>query len=177
MFELSLYNINTLTKIELKQIKKFSDFFFEEMFIFTYQDIEYVLDTNFTYDFLQWEFRDPFMFFKNDQKYTITKFKTEYSDCIALSNCIDISECVESYRIIDEVADNIKVGTDNYFDLLETNQKLEKAYELLESKYHNAAIIIKAAYIYDIRKLNIKKQYETFLFLYKNYSFILLNML
>ena len=66
MFELSLYNINTLTKIELKQIKKFSDFFFEEMFIFTYQDIEYVLDTNFTYDFLQWGFRYPFMFFKNN---------------------------------------------------------------------------------------------------------------
>ena len=177
---IDLYHINTLQKIKVYEIRE-KNLTYEgfDTYMFYYNNIRYILDTEIIYLLHEWFIKDPFILYKNNTKLTYKKFENKYFNDIYIS--LEMYE--ELYEenidplILDIKSDIYTIHThnDNYYDICEIQRKLQNVYKLL-MKYKKSSAIIRLPYVYDITKLNIRLEYDTFIILYTNFSYILLNI-
>ena len=147
-------------------------------FLNPFNNSEYHFILGFFLDLFNWNFLKHIYFSKNHIDHNFNKYTTKYcNNIVVFSNCITNNTRCKSYIISEPIKYILPKNNSNnnsYYHIREINYKLKRVYDLLNCKYK--AAIIRIPYFTDIKKLNIKQQYETFLISYENYSYILINI-
>ena len=145
-----------------------------------YKNDIYMYILEFIMDLIKWNLKDSLKIYKNDTKIVISKLSKNYSNDIFMfkerKTCYLKSKykCSEESELETYILPKNNSNNNSYYHIREINYKLKRVYDLLNCKYK--AAIIRIPYFTDIKKLNIKQQYETFLISYENYSYILINI-
>ena len=117
-----LYHVNTLTKLDVYEMKQTKNM----CKIFMFNNI--ILHFDFIYDLIEWDFYLPLYVCKNNIDYILSNFNKTYCNDIAIyKNCLTQTN-IDIYEKNYLIQSNTKTGIDNYYDIKDLHEKLDRAY-------------------------------------------------
>ena len=177
---MEVYHINSLTKLKVYEVKDIIMPHNSKMF--TYNNTQYILCIFAENILNDWMLPTPFVIYESISglsdvyyKHTFINFKKNICNDIVITKQYKCKYKRKSYTILNEFSINKNcIKADNYNDLVDVAYKLERIYNLFETKPKYSFAIIRIPLLYDIQKLNIKQKYNTFMISYLEYSYIMI---